>query len=202
MSKLFQSGETIVEVALAFAIFSVAAMGSMLLINRGVATTQRNLEITTVRQQINTQAELIRYIKDTVDPLWKTLIDPSNIVTDPSGLDKSCIAPASMTKAFFISPQTVVNPSTGIDATKTQFKRVSIIPGGTYDSPDTYAKIDYSSNSGKSYGIWLQATTAAENRDDSDKSAIKAYDFYVHACWNSVGVSAPITLGTIVRVYD
>ena len=50
---LMRRGDTIVELVIAFAIFSLAAVASIAILNSGVATTQRNLEITLVRQQVD-----------------------------------------------------------------------------------------------------------------------------------------------------
>lgn len=60
-----EQGDTIIEVVVAFAIFSAVALATMMIINNGVAITQRNLEITLVREQVDAQAELLRYIKET-----------------------------------------------------------------------------------------------------------------------------------------
>jgi len=70
------------------------------------------------------------------------------------------------------------------------------VTSASYVTPATYAKIDYASGAVQSQGIWIQATRAQQN------GAVTAYDFYIHACWDSVGIHIPMTLGTIVRIYD
>ena len=57
-------GDTIIEVLLAVTIFSLVAVGSMVLMNRGVAMAQQSLETTLVRQQIDAQAEMLRFVHD------------------------------------------------------------------------------------------------------------------------------------------
>lgn len=188
MIKRASQGDTIVEMVLAFAIFSLAAVGTMTIINNGVATTQRNLETTLVREQIDTQAELIRYIRDTKSPAWQTLI--SGAISNPLPLNQSCQQVASISQGFYIKPNIdSANPA------NTTFTRQSIT-SASYATPATYAKIDYAGGAVQSQGIWVQATKAQQN------GAVTAYDFYIHACWDSVGIHIPMTLGTIVRIYD
>lgn len=176
-----QRGDTIIEVVLAFAIFSLAAVSTIALINSGLATTQRNLETTLVRQQIDSQAELLRYLRDTRDPAWTSLT--TNLVDAPLALSESCqSSPSSIQGAFYIKP-----PATKVTVDST-----------TLVTPTTYAKIDYAAGASQSQGIWIQAT----NAEKTPASTVRAYDFYIHACWESVGVSTPMTLGTIVRIYE
>lgn len=188
MSRQVSQGDTIIELVLAFAIFSLAAVGTMTILNSGVSTTQRDLETTLVREQIDSQAEMIRYARDTKDPVWQTLI--SSTVTAPLALSASCTPVASISQGFYLRP--VINTS---HPDETTFTRQSIT-SASYATPATYAMIDYAGGATKSQGIWVQATKAQQN------GAVTAYDFYIHACWNSVGVRVPMTLGTIVRIYD
>lgn len=183
------NGDTIVELVIAFAIFAIAAIGTLTVLNSGIATTQRNLEMTLVRQQIDSQAEIIRYLHDSKSPLWTTLIDATNITTAPASLsDTGATCPVSGTsplndKAFFIHSI----------AADPKFARKSIDP--TYiNDPATYAKVD----GAVSEGIWIQVARA----EQGPSTSVRAYDFYIHACWFGSGSDVPSTLGTIVRLYE
>ena len=55
-------GDTIIEVLLGITIFSMVAVGAMAVMNRGAAIAQQSLEITLARQQVDVQAEMLRYI--------------------------------------------------------------------------------------------------------------------------------------------
>ncbi len=187
--RRFESGDTIIEVVLAFAIFSAAAMGTITLINSGLATTQRNLETTLVRQQIDTQAEQLRYLRDTGDPAWSSIINPAALVATPLGLDDSCREASGIDQGFYVRPAIAADPA------NTTYTRQAIT-SSTLATPTTYAKIDYSTGASQSQGIWIQATRAQQN------GAVAAYDFYIHACWDSYGMDQPVTLGTIVRIYE
>lgn len=61
-TPLFRSGETIIEVALAIGIFGVVSVIALNLMNRGVSIAQASLEISMTRNEIDAQAEAIRYI--------------------------------------------------------------------------------------------------------------------------------------------
>ncbi len=58
----FKKGDTIIEVTIAFAIFSLVAIITVAMMNVGIATSERSLELVTARSEINAQAEAIRFI--------------------------------------------------------------------------------------------------------------------------------------------
>lgn len=191
MIKLSDRGDTIIELVLAFAIFSLAAVTTIAVLNNGIAVTQRSLEDTLVRQQIDSQAEMLRYVHDTNDPLWETLVSGVNVINNPQPFNRGanqCDKVTSSEKAFIVYPGTAGET----------FRRASLPSANFTDEPDTYALINYSDSNTRSQGIWIQVAKA---QNDSGKP-IEAYDFYIHACWMSVGSGMPETLGTIVRLYD
>lgn len=179
-----QRGDTIVETIVAFAVFSAVAVGTIAVMNRGVAMAQRSLEVTLVREQIDGQAELLRYIRSNVPTVWAELTKPARIVSSPAALSSSpttCSTPHS--RGYFLR-------GTSGGASDPTFTGAS---GSNYAAPAVYAAVDHTTN--KSYGVWVETTEA-------EYSAKKAYDFRIHACWQSVGSDVPVTLGTIVRLYD
>ncbi len=189
----YQKGDTIIEVVLAFAIFSLVAIGTMAILSSGVSTTQRDLEISLVRQQIDSQAELLRYLHDTqhnvAGSTWENILS-SKVVNSPTPLSGSC--DGSFPSAFYIQPTINANPTlTTISAPS--------IPGSAYVTPTTYAMVDYAN--AKSQGVWIQVTKA-QVQTQNPSSAVNAYDFYIHACWDAVGVNSKMTSGTIVRIYE
>lgn len=176
-------GDTIVEAVIAFAIFSAVAVGSLLIMNQGVAMAQRSLEVTLVRQQMDAQGEMLRYIRDSQPIEWAAITAVDTVTTTPaplSGGTDVCAAPSD--RAFFLTAALDTNPSVLKTATS-----------GTYLPPTTYAQVDHVNS--QSYGLWVESTKAQGN-------AVDAYDFRIHACWQAVGGSVPVTLGTIVRLYE
>ncbi|MCA9342347.1 hypothetical protein KC945_03000, partial [Candidatus Saccharibacteria bacterium] len=73
----YQRGDTLIEVLLAFSIFTLVAISTFALMNRGINTAQQSLETTLVRQQLDSQAELLRFIHDTKPAIWNEIIKDS-----------------------------------------------------------------------------------------------------------------------------
>lgn len=193
MIRRREQGDTIIEMVLAFAIFSLAAVGTMSILTNGVAITQRNLETTLVQQQIDTQAELLRYIQSTQSPVWASLISSTNLTASPASLDLGGSCPTVPTDAKF-QKGFYIQPTVAADPTMSTFARRAI-DSSSYVAPTTYARVDYTTQ--KSQAVWVQATEA-----EKGANGIVAYDFYIHACWGSTGINKPLTMGTIVRLYE
>lgn len=179
-----QRGDTIIEVMIAFAIFSMLAVGVVTVMNMGVAMAQRSLETTLVREQLDNQAAMIRFARDTGSPAWQAIT--SNVITgnpvEPSTSSCPTVASLSGKNAFFLYGDS-----------STQTVNVQAISGTTYAPADTYTMVDFANR--KSYGLWAQVLA-------TDSQSVKGYDVYLYACWDTIGGSVPSTINTIVRVYD
>lgn len=195
-------GDTIVEVLFAVAIFSLVAISAMAIMNQGTASAQRSLEITQVRQQIDAQATMLRYIQQEQaatatsggNGLWQSIIADRTVasaedfdsMTDGSGRCQSSIP----TRAFVLS----ANP-TGI-----ALRDRAVIRSMNGAAPDLspYSRLVYDNNTFKTAdGIWIQAV-----RQNTNANRPNFVDFHIRACWDSPGSSQPVTLGTIVRLYE
>lgn len=188
-----QAGDTIIEVILAVTIFSLVAVGAMTIMSNGTAMAQRSVEITQSRQQIDTQAELLRFLHDRAreDPsssygsIWQSIVSGSSsrIVGNPYQFvgDSECLAnPGSFDsrRMFVLAPSA--------DATQP----IRLVT--QYRHPATFAKLDTSGDP-TSEGLSIQLVRV---------SGGNAYDAHIQACWDSPGSSQPATIGTIVRIYD
>lgn len=82
---MFKKGDTLVEVMLAIGIFSMIAIAVTAVMSSGSSGAQTSLETTLTREEIDTQAEAIRFIQasyainknsadDTYTKLWKEII--------------------------------------------------------------------------------------------------------------------------------
>ena len=60
--KLWKRGDTLIEVAIAIAIFSLVAIGVVGVVNTSTSAAQSSLEVTLVREEIDAQAEALRFI--------------------------------------------------------------------------------------------------------------------------------------------
>ena len=189
--RKFNRGDTLVEVLLGVTIFSLVAVIALETMNRGMAIAQYSLETTLVRQQVDAQAEMLRYAHDMKNDTWKKLVDNNSVsvsVVDDNegnlGVEK-CPDDFS-TKEFALA------------ATPSLASKISILNNpGDYKAAETYARVD--SDTKKTYGIsvrLVKPSTATGSRDSNK------YDAYIKACWMPVGSKMPATIGTIVRLYD
>lgn len=55
-------GDTFIEVMFAIAVFSLVAVLSVAMMNAGIATSERSLELVTARNELNAQAEALRFV--------------------------------------------------------------------------------------------------------------------------------------------
>lgn len=194
MRQWSERGDTIVEVAVAFSIFMLVTMGSMAIMNQGVSIAQRSLEQTQVQQVIDGQGDILRLVRQSIsgasaDPqaqaTWAVIKTtatgtPSGQIITANQLSTSCPASSSLESehAFFVAKD---------------LKLVKIDSAtGAYTPAQVTSRIDYSAN--KIQGIWIQAQRVS--------GAPSAYDMYIRACWNTVGTNVPMTMATIVRLYD
>ncbi len=178
-------GDTIIEVLLAITIFSVVAVGAILMMNRGVAMSQRSLEITLVRQQVDGQAELLRYVHDQArqgvghQALWQSIIS-SNL--KEAGSQQAAIRDGACPSA---APEGGFTLRTAGEAdTRTILRELNYQPAAMYAQAN---------QPNGSHGMAIQLTRV---------SGANAYDAYIQACWYSVGSDRPMAIETIVRLYD
>ena len=195
--RLNNRGDTLIEVLFAFAVFSLIAVGAMSIMNEGTATAQRALEISLVRNEIDAQAETLRFLNASYIAAFQsgggaTYLGPSaqwssiqtNTVASTSSLD-NCTPPD---KSFVVNTRTAefVDP-TGV---------------GYPQSAKTFSQVVYNGDAVKSVeGIWIEAISPSSVASGSQSNA-GYIDFHIRACWDSPGQSTPMTLGTIVRLYE
>lgn len=179
-----ERGDTIVEVIVAFAIFSLVAVGTISVMNRGISTAQLSLENTLVRQQIDSQAEMLRYVHEYEDDIWE---DVQSTTGTPIDLTSLTACPTTMTTPSFIL--------SGDTADNITYNRLDSSPS-PYAVPALHSSFDVGVVTPQARGIWVVA------QEVDDDLTTDATDFHIGACWNSPGNGRPIVLGTIVRLYD
>ena len=201
------SGDTIVEVLFAVVVFALVAVGSMAIMNQGTATAERSLEITLVRQQMDAQAEAIRYIHEAYVASFQ------NNGSAPTGTAAEWIKMTSKTNGKGADgaspfgetsngrcPATVPGQSPFIlnARTATVANSAPLMSAPSGGSLPPFPQVIYNSDSSinQAYGLWIEAVPSATT------SGAGFVDFHIRACWDSPGSSAPVTLGTIVRLYE
>ncbi|MBM3210093.1 hypothetical protein FJZ39_02030 [Candidatus Saccharibacteria bacterium] len=192
-------GDTIIEVMFAFATFSMVAVGAITIMNTGTALSQRSLEVTLVRQQIDAQADMVRFVHDsylqepasTYGQLWQQM--RSRAVTTPVQTSWGT-CPVAFTNKFLLAP----GSSTAAD----QSNNIALLNESALSSAATYSQLQVapSAENSRAEGLWMDIRRAESVAGGG--SAAQAYDVYIQSCWNSPGSSVPVTLNTLVRVYE
>ena len=222
-----QSGDTIIEVILAISIFSLVAVAGLSVMNKGNASAQRSLEITLVRNQIDAQAEILRfwnaaYVAAYVPGASIDSYGPPNLAAIPpeaakpawnwanlsdrakSGGDLYNLSAAGFstiaTAASCSDPTTnvfIINP---VDVSAQKLVSTGATPN--FFQAETYSKarFDASGTFLGSDGLWIEAVRS--NNGAESQSGTGYIDFHISACWSSVGQAAPMKLGTVVRLYE
>lgn len=202
-----QKGDTIIEVLFAVTVFAMVAVGGLAIMNQGISTAQRSLEITLVRQQIDAQAEAIRFIhqayvaafqKSGPSPVgtaeqWvamtsKTMGRGANAPSDFGQTPTSgCPSTVPGEKPFILNARTATMASTA-----------PVMSPPSNGSMPPFSQVLYNADSSinQAYGLWVEAIPSAA------VNVPGFVDFHIRACWNGPGSSTPMTLGTIVRLYE
>lgn len=189
-----QRGDTIIEVMIAVTIFSLVAVGSITIMNHGIAASQRSLEITQVRQQIDAQAEMLRFIHH------QYMADPSNM--EHAAAWNALLADAGTGASRFVNDEPTCSaiPSAGYALNPANLAMITAYSMDTTNgTPPPYSQVVQGPtvDTTASYGLWIEAVNPARDPLQPTRYA----DFHIRTCWYTVGQSTPITLGTIVRLY-
>ena len=170
-------GDTIIEVVLAVTVFSMVSIGALTVMNNGLAMAQRSIEMTLVRQQIDAQAEMIRFVQAQAQDnatgsyaaLWSSIVPTSSPL---NLLNTNSCPSSSITEGFTLAPS----------ATGEIRKVTTSVPASVY------ARMDGE----QAQGLYIQLVPVEGGNAD---------DAYIQACWDAPGSARPATLGTIVRLY-
>lgn len=216
LKKEKNRGDTLIEVLFSVATFSLVVVTCLALMNQGTSASIRSLQITLVRQEIDNQADTLRFLSDSyvaayykgyapdihdsqnspAEEYYKILSGPmGDQVTKFGGTDGTTCpsAPASSGTSMggFI-----------LDSHSAQY--IAYAPT-TMVAADAYPQVTYTSGGAldKTQGIWIEAAkTTPKKADGSVDDTKPAYiDFHIRACWYPSGVGTPMNLGTIVRLY-
>ncbi len=202
MLKRPQSGDTLIEVLLAVAIFSVIVLSTMGIMSQGISQAQASLETTLVRNQIDTQAELLRHLNaakltsigrnaNDFSVQWDAAIaqvKPQASNYDEISAFEDC-TPDRLSGAFYIHPETGRVITTNFEPVET-FAQVYV---------DRALDATTGEPLSRSQMLWVEAVRVMDNDDVLDLT--NEYDFHIRACWDSPASKGLMKIGTIVRLY-
>jgi type II secretory pathway pseudopilin PulG len=195
-------GDTLIEVLFAVTVFSLIVVGSLSIMNQGLAAAQRSLEITQVRQEIDGQAETLRFLHDSYVSVYQSGVTSAGL-TGPARqwaliMEQSSVANAQPFDTNLAVCPSAPNRSFVVDPTKATYQSLSTI----YKTPLTASMLEYNASGAliASQGLWVEAVPSAVSSDTAQQTA-GYVDFHIRACWDTTGSSRPMNLGTIVRLY-
>jgi type II secretory pathway pseudopilin PulG len=199
-----QAGDTLIEVLFAFSVLSLVIVGALTIMNQGSIAAQRSLETTLVRNEIDSQATAIRFLHDAYVAQFKpnATYDPTTPAGQWSLMSQSLGGITSASS--FGTAATCQTPPAGsfiLDPTNAKF-----IVGSTniLVPAVTTAQVTYDTTSGllkQAQGIWIEAIRSPAQVDVNKKNT-RYIDFHIYACWDGPGQGLPLTIGTIVRLYE
>lgn len=221
----FKRGDTIIEVIFAITVFSMVSILTLSLMNRGLATTTASLQLTLARQEMDAQAEAIRFIHSGAEsevnmpsseqqytPLWNNM--RNRVVSSATPFDSIANNTTCLTSAnnFIHSSSQFALNTRNIDPDNAV--GTVITSSAMFAGPDIFPRVVYGrgltdeavTNTNelasrdvnqvrRVEGIWVEAVR-------STATAFPAVDFHIRACWHSPGQNVVTTLGTIVRLRD
>lgn len=200
-----QRGDTLIEVLFAVTVLSLAIVAALSIMNQGTSAALRSMHITLVRQEIDSQAEALRFMNKAYVSAYKAGYAPtarttpaeeyyfmlqdiiSKGVTSASkfGGDMGDNCPAIPTTSFIINPKTV---------------KYQPYASSQFVPASNFSQVTYSGSGATTFsqaqGIWIEAVRSAP------RNGTAYVDFHIRACWPAPGMSTPLTLGTIVRLYE
>ncbi|HEY8886422.1 MAG TPA: prepilin-type N-terminal cleavage/methylation domain-containing protein [Candidatus Microsaccharimonas sp.] len=199
-----QAGDTLIEVLFAFAVLSLVIIGALTIMNQGAVASQRALETTLVRNEVDSQATGIRFLHDAYVAQFK-----SNATYDPAtpagqwSLMSNSLGSITSASSFGTASACSTPPSGSfiIDPTNAKFIAGSssvLVPSVTT------AQVTYDTSSGllkQAQGIWIEAIRSPASVGVNAKNT-RYIDFHIYACWDGPGQGLPMTIGTIVRLYE
>lgn len=202
-----ERGDTLIEVLFAFAVLSLVVIGALSIMNAGTIASQRSLETTLVRQQIDGQATTLRFLHDayvahfkpgvtaaslgTATPAGQWAAMSSKITTtSASSLANLTSCPATYpTGSFILNPKTATFQGLGINLGKSVTYSQLLFTG----TPATTLS--------SAQGIWIEAVRSG-NPGNASQNNTRYIDFHINACWDAPGNGPPMTIATIVRLYE
>lgn len=213
-----KKGDTLIEVTLAVGIFSMVAVAVMAVMNGGAASAQMALEATLAREEVDMQAEALRFIQSAYiaeksggesngkyGKLWSEITKKASNASDnfpPSECSVLYGDGGEATEGFVINTRKLGVDGVGdvIITGKNNLRQAVTYPRLVYDDGESLTGSE-STDLKKAEGIYIMAVKdPGTNIGSNKKSAF--YDFYIRTCWYGNRESAPSTIYTLVRLGD
>lgn len=195
-----KSGDSIIEVLIAVAIFSAIAVAALGIMNQGLGNAQSSLETTIVRTEMDTQAERIRFLADSVISDPGDSNDENSYSSKWNAITKNALATSG--------PDTDVYEAFINNYKTEQLTSCNDVINASYHAfalgNDLTAKTELGSNSSAipsvDTGGLFVVSVKSPNVDANENPDY--YDFYINTCWNAPGANIPTKLSTTIRIQN
>lgn len=214
---MVKKGDTLIEVTLAIGIFSMIAVAITAVLSSSTAGAQTALEATLAREEIDTQAEALRFVhtayinnrnetaKNIYATTWKKITE--NAISLPGDKEAASsitkYTPTSCSedygdkdwvkKAFVIDPRTFdiksnLKENSGLVEAQT-YPRLIYEKGGKLQQAE---------------GIYVIAVKDGGTTElvEGKSNEPAFYDFYIRSCWYGINSDSPSTISTLIRLYN
>lgn len=210
-----QRGDTLIEVLFAVTVFSLVIVSALSIMNQGTSASQRSLEMSLVSQQIFNQTEALRFMHESYVTNYQVGYEstPNLTIAGPTGQFYKVIQNINLTNQT--SPVRQASPFVNLESCPTPPRGSFIIntrtgaavtSGAIFRPTSTYARLNFNGANpnvlDNAAGIWIEGIKSDNIVGDPSQAGTGYIDFHIRACWEAPGANAPITLGTIVRLYE
>jgi type II secretory pathway pseudopilin PulG len=208
LKQRLQAGDTLIEVLFAVSVFSLVVVGALTIMNQGTAASQRALEITLVRQQIDAQAETLRFMHDSYVAVYQpgitfNLTDNQTSPAEEWYKMRQFITTAGLTADTYQNGSCPTTPLPGSFVVDPRNVAAITSQASIQPALGTSAQVTYNSSGAftSANGLWIRAV-ASPTSSDPTQSNTGYIDFYIRACWDSFGLPLPSNQAKIVRLYE
>lgn len=208
-----ERGDTLIEVLFAITVFSLIVVSTLTLMNQGIAASQRSLEITLARQQVDGQAETLRFMHDSYVQAYYSGITFDLSDTNPDGTNKTSPAEeffkileqlrtSPIAEASQLGSTPCGTPPDGSFILNAR-KSLTVTNPTIFGAPETNAQVIYDDDSilTGSEGLWIEGVRSGTSADATQQNT-GYIDFHIRGCWAAPGMDQPMNIGTIVRLYE
>lgn len=206
-NRTMQRGDTLIEVLFAVTVFSLIVVGALSLMNQGTSASRRALETTIARQAIDGQAETLRFLHESyvADYQSGATYNTTDAATSPGEqyyliIENAKAHPKTAASALAVAdscPETAPSGSFIVDPSAGR----AILDPTILRQTELYPELVYNSEGAltSSNGLWIEALRPEDGVGVTNAGTI---DFHIRACWQALGSDVPVTIGTIVRLYE
>lgn len=203
-------GDTLIEVLFAVMVFSLVIVTALTIMNQGSASAQRSLEMTLVRQQVDNQAETLRFLHESYVKNYREgyADNPNLTLTGATGEFYKIVQRVKSTGANSVSAfgnnTTCTTPPGGSFILNPRTARLVTTTGVLQPAP-IIAQLVFDTTTPtsltRSEGMWIEAIRSPNSTDPSQQNS-GYIDFHIRACWYAPGSKVASNVGTIVRLYE